>query len=286
MDGKITFILPTRNDCYSCSGPQAWEEQKKKILLPILSSKMSFPGSKFIVVEYCPYDWTPRVAEVISHNVNGVSVVTVGNNIDKHLKEDIKVKGTLNFYEHVAKHIGVILAKTKYVCVLNQDVILPEENVGNLLNALENGNVCLAKKCKIPYDAIERGVFDILSGVRFKRWEYTEVGLWGNGDFLMLSKEKYFEMGGLLLAHQNWAIDNEILFRNGLVDMHTLQSRNPMVTFSRPYEIVCLDHKTDGLERPFVQDTSDPYGRTAQLISPWIRKNINDLFYVEDVVTL
>ena len=101
----------------------------------------------------------------------------------------------------------------------------------------------------------------------------------------MLSKELYTKIGGLLMAHQNWAIDNEILLRSGLLEMNTLTSKTN-IQFTRPYEIICPQHETDGLGRPFVGDTSDPYAKNAKLISQNIVDKINDLYYIEKVEEL
>jgi hypothetical protein len=55
------------------------------------------------------------------------------------------------------------------------------------------------------------------------------------------------------------------------------------IQFSRPYQIVCPQHVTDGYGRPFIGDCSDPFARNATLISPNIKEKINNLYYVEKV---
>jgi hypothetical protein len=284
MTESITFILPTRNDEYSCSSENKEEEQIKKILLPIISSKINFPNSKFIIVEYCPKPDKKSIKELLKNKINNVKIVTIKNNLQHDLENDFTNK-KMNFYEHVSKHIGILVSDTKYICVLNQDVILSNKNINILLDNLKQDKICLAKKCKISYDCMKLEIKDILSNVYNNNYPYTEVGLWGNGDFLMLSKELYTKIGGLLMAHQNWAIDNEILLRSGLLEMNTLTSKTN-IQFTRPYEIICPQHETDGLGRPFVGDTSDPYAKNAKLISQNIVDKINDLYYIEKVEEL
>lgn len=279
MNNQITFILPTRNDEYSCSMQNKEEEQAKKVLLPILSSKKYFPNSKFIIIEYCPLKDKKPLKEILQGKIENVEIVTLKQELSFDLDIDFSIK-KMNFYEHVSKHIGVLLAETDYVCVLNQDVVLTKFNTEELLSELKQNKVCLAKKCKVTYECMNLEVEQIIEKINNRDFPYTEVGLWGNGDFLMLSKDLYNKMGGLLMAHQNWAIDNEILLRAGLRNMENIQSVSE-IQFSRPYEIVCPDHITDGLGRPFIGDVSDPFAMNAVLISPSIVEKINNLYYVE-----
>ena len=281
---KITFILPTRNDEYSCSSDNREEEQIKKILLPIISSKINFPNSKFIIVEYCPLPNKKSIKELLKDRINNIKIVTIKNDLQNDLENDLANK-KMNFYEHVSKHIGILIADSEYVCVLNQDVILSNKNTNFLLDNLKDNKICLAKKCKITYDCMKMEIKDILLNVYNNNYSYTEVGLWGNGDFLMLSKQLYTNVGGLLMAHQNWAIDNEILLRSGLSEMNSLAS-NTDIQFVRPYDIICPQHITDGLDRPFVGDVSDPYARNAKLISQNIVDKINNLDYIEKIENL
>ena len=284
MTDQITFILPTRNDEYSCSSNNKEEEQIKKILLPILSSKKYFPNSKFIVVEYCPYEDKKSIKELLYKKVENIKIVTIDKQLQYDLEKDFDNK-KMNFYEHVSKHIGVLIADTKYICVLNQDVCLTNKNKDEIISNLMLNKICLARKCKISYDSMKLDISDLLENIENNFYKYTEIGFWGNGDFLMMSKELYNNVGGLLMAHQNWAIDNEILLRAGLTDMHSLTS-NSSIKFCRPTDIVCPDHITDGKGRPFIGDVSDPFAKNSIKISDQIVNNINSLKYIKKIEEL
>jgi hypothetical protein len=281
MTDQITFILPTRNDEYSCSSENKEEEQTKKILLPILSSKKYFPNSKFIVVEYCPHENKKTIKELLSGKVENVKIITIDKQLQEDLEKDFDNK-KMNFYEHVSKHIGVLIADTKYICVLNQDVCLTNKNIQEILNSLEQNKICLARKCKITYESMKLSLSEMIENIEKNIYPYTEIGMWGNGDFLMMSKDLYSSIGGLLMAHQNWAIDNEILLRAGLTNMDALSSRS-QVKFCRPTDIVCPDHVTDGHGRPFIGDVSDPFARNSRKISEEIVNNINSLKYIKKI---
>jgi hypothetical protein len=150
--------------------------------------------------------------------------------------------------------------------------------------ALYEGAITLAYKCKVSYDLIDNSIDDIID--MFEREEtptVTEKGAWGNGDFLGMSKKTYNEIGGLLMAHQNWGVDNEILLKAGLMNMDPLAGRGPH-NFSRNYSFYCLDHVTDGQSRPFVGDVSNPWGIGAKPISREIVERLNE--FVEEITEL
>ena len=213
-----------------------------------------------------------------------VKIVTIGNGIDKVLLEDSELPA-MNFYEHLGKDYGVKHCDTEYFIVINQETILPTKSTDLLITSLQEGCISLAYKCKVSYDLIDLDVDGVID--LFENDEtvppITEVGVWGNGDFLGMSKDLYNEVGGLKMAHQNWGIDNEILLRAGLVNMNTLQS-NSSHKFSRNYSFFCLDHQTDGKDRPFVGNTTDPWAHSAKPISPDIVQTLDD--YIEEVISL
>lgn len=275
--------MASRNDNYSCRNRDNQDEQLKKVMLSIRSAQRSFPGSKFILVEYSPLPDKPRYKDILP-KMEDVRIVTIGNGIAKVLLEDSQLPA-MNFYEHLGKDYGINHCTTAHFIVINQETILPTKSRNQLVTSLQEGCIALAYKCKVSYDLIDQSVDEIID--LFEKDEtvppVTEVGVWGNGDFLGMSKDLYYEIGGLKMAHQNWGIDNEILLRAGLVNMNTLGSNGPH-KFSRNYSFFCLDHETDGKNRPFVGNTSDPWAHSAKPISPEIVESLDQ--YIEEVVEL
>lgn len=282
MINDLTFVMPSRNDNYSCRDRGNQDEQIKKVMLSIRSAERNFPGSKFILVEFCPLPGKPRYKDILP-KTNGLKILTLGKDLDKVLLEDSQIP-SMNFYEHLSKHMGIGISETEYFIVINQETILPSLGKEGLLGALREGTITLSYKCKVSYDLIDNSVDDIID--MFEKEEtptVTEKGAWGNGDFLGMSKKTYCDIGGLLMAHQNWGVDNEILLRAGLSNMEPLAARGPF-NFSRNYSFYCLDHVTDGQDRPFVGNCANPWAIGAKPISKEIVERLDE--FVEEITEL
>ena len=243
----ITFVMASRNDGYSCLSKNDENEQRYKIEVTINSAMMSFPNSKFILVDFCPIEGKKRLNELVSAYTN-LKVVTV----KPQLLIDLQNKCPnefMNFYEFVAKHIGQFFVETDNIIFVNQDTILIDKDVQSVVNDIRDDKIVVAWKDKIDYSYMN---YDILSLYLLCNNDnhpiIKEHGAWGNGDFLGISKKLYNDIGGYAMVHQNWATDNEILWRVGLKDMITLETSGN-IQITRPYSFFCLDHITDGWGR-------------------------------------
>lgn len=272
----ITFILASRNDGYACINNNWEEEQIKKIENCIYSSEKTFPNRKFILLDYCPPKNNKPLKELFTQYKN-VKVITLSDQLQVDLNNDNK-QDKINFYEFVAKHIGSLFVQTKYIIFINQDLIFPQENSEILINSLRADEINIAFRCKIDYGLINLPVdylYNLCNSPLKPQIKVYDV--YGNGDFLGISKEKYQKIGGYLLSHQNWAVDNEILFRLGIEDMHPVSMKKGVINkISRNYFTISLDHPEDAI------GASRKRGEDFVLISNEIIKNIKN--YIVDIV--
>lgn len=249
----LTFIMCSRNDGYACSVLDDWSiEQYRKIYSCIYSSQKTFLNSKFILIEPDPPENNKRFKELFA-DLKNLKIVT----IDKKLHEDLKHKSNgldLKFYEFIYKHIGAMLCKTEHLVFINQDILFPKQNSDKFIESIRSGEINICKRLKIDYNLINLETpkaYDLINSM-FKP-KVKSVDIYANGDFLAMKKNKYFSCGGYLLAYQNWGIDNEILDRLGLEDIHTMSLRRGTSNkISRVYDVYLLDHPVDlsGATRP------------------------------------
>lgn len=249
----ITFIMSSRNDGYACSVLEDWSlEQYRKIYSCIYSSQKTFPNSKFILVEPDPPEKNKKFKELF-FGLKNLKIVT----IDKKLHEDLKIKSNgidIKFYEFIYKHIGALLCDTEHLIFINQDMLFPKQNSDKFADSLRNGETNICRRLKIDYNLINletSKIYDLVNSA-FKP-KIKSIDIYANGDFLAMKKNKYFSCGGYLLAYQNWGIDNEILDRLGLDDIHTMSLKKGTINkISRIYDVYLLDHPVDpnGATRP------------------------------------
>lgn len=241
----ITFILTSRNDGYACN-KQNWEyEQFNKINCCIYSAQKTFPNCKFILVEYCPPRQNKRFKEIFSH-YSDVTIITLNEKLQQDLDMDSKV-GKIGFYEFVSKHIGSIYAKTKYIIFINQDLIFPKFTSQEFLDSLRNDEINIAFRNKIDYNLINlktEQLYDCIHSV-FKP-SIVNIDIYANGDFLAINKQIYEQLGGYLLCHRNWGVDNEILERIGIDNLQNLNIKNNLgFKINRVYQTFLLNHPID-----------------------------------------
>lgn len=241
----FTFILSSRNDLYACYTEDKELEQIKKIENCIYSSEKTFPNRKFILIDYNPPDDRKSLKDIFS-SYNNVRIVKILPALQEALEKENK-NGKIGFYEFVAKHIGSILSDTPNLVFINQDLVFPVRGREELIETTRQGKVNIAFRCKVDYNLINLGVPELYNLVNSQiPLQVKQYDVYGNGDFLAISKEKYNNIGGYLLSHQNWAVDNEILYRLGLENMHPVSMRKGVINeIVRTYATISLDHPED-----------------------------------------
>lgn len=250
----ITFILSSRNDGYACNKDSWQQEQYNKINCCIYSAQKTFPNSKFILVEYCPPQQNKRFKEMFS-NYSNLTILSLNEQLQNDLNNDSSI-GRINFYEFVSKHIGSLYAKTKYIVFINQDLIFPMETSQEFLNSLRNDEINIAFRNKIDYNLINlktEQLYDCLHS--FFAPTTLTVDIYANGDFLAINKDIYQQIGGYLLCHRNWGIDNEILERVGITDLNHLSTKpDSKYKVNRVYKTFLLNHPIDQVQNDRPRD--------------------------------
>jgi hypothetical protein len=252
----FTFILSSRNDGYSCVNKPWEDEQRKKIENCIYSSEKTFPNRKFILLDYNTPKQNKKLSDLFKGYKN-LKIISVGQKLQDDLNADNKEK-KITFYEFIAKHLGSLFCETENMIFINQDLVFPLKNRELLINSIRNNEVNVAFRCKVDYNLINLSVeklYDLCNSPFSPQIKIADV--YGNGDFLGIKKEKYESLGGYLLSHQNWAVDNEILYRLGLTNMHPIQQKaDSAMKIVRNYATISLDHPEDpiGVERKKGED--------------------------------
>jgi hypothetical protein len=246
----ITFILASRNDGYACNKDNWQFEQYNKINCCIYSAQKTFPESKFILIEYCPPKQNKRFKEMFS-NYSNLTILTLNESLQEDLDKD-NSGGKINFYEFISKHIGSMYVKTKYIVFINQDLFFPLETSEHFLESLRKDEINIAYRNKINYNLINlktEQLYDCLNSVFCPNT--INIDIFANGDFLAINKNIYNEIGGYLLCHRNWGVDNEILERVGVVDLNKLTLKNDSkYKINRVYKTFLLDHPAEINDRP------------------------------------
>jgi len=272
----ITFVLSSRNDGYACVNTDWQQEQIRKIENCIYSSEKTFPNRKFILLDYNPPSNNKKLKDIFTQYKN-LKIITLSDQLQTDLNSDNKQQ-KINFYEFVAKHIGSLYVETKYIIFINQDLIFSKENSEILVNSLRSDEINIAFRCKIDYSLINLPVDYVYNICNSNlRPQIKVYDIYGNGDFLGISKEKYNKIGGYLLSHQNWAVDNEILYRLGLDNMHPITMKKGVINkIVRNYHAIALDHPEDPT------GAARKRGEDYVLISNDIVKNLKN--YITDIV--
>jgi hypothetical protein len=241
----FTFILASRNDGYACLNQDWQQEQIKKIECCIYSSEKTFPNRKFILLDYNPPKQNKKLKELFS-NYKNLKIITINENLQNDLNADNK-EGKISFYEFVAKHIGSLYCETENMVFINQDLVLPENKKDIFAESVRSGEINIAYRCKVDYNLINLSthkLYDLCNSPFAPTIKQYDV--YGNGDFLAIKKEKYEKIGGYLLSHQNWAVDNEILLRMGLEQYEPVTMKKGVINkIVRHYYAFSLDHPED-----------------------------------------
>lgn len=241
----FTFIMASRNDGYACSNKNWKSEQIKKIESCIYSSEKTFPDRRFILLDYNPPEENEKLSDIFK-NYKNLKVITIDKKLQYDLDNDNQGK-KVSFYEFVAKHLGSLYCETENIIFINQDIIFPTEGSEKLVESVRMGKINLSYRCKVDYSLINLPINKLydLCNSPFKP-DIKQYDVYGNGDFLAIKKEKYEKIGGYLLSHQNWAVDNEIIYRLGVQEMHNLSMKKGVInSVERSYKMFSLDHPED-----------------------------------------
>lgn len=246
MYRDLSFVLATRVDGYGCRRGDDLDEVCKKRQVVVDSVQTNYPGATLVLVDM--FSDGPALADVLSLRPP-TTILTVPKRWQRLLMED-SGNEAMAFYEFLGKDLGIRVAvRTPYFAAVNQDCII--KRCEDKMEALRRGAMVLARRRKVLYGQLIEGesqrlVDQVNDGeIRGKHISYVS-----NGDYLAWNVEAYVRCGGYKLCHQQWAIDNEILYRLGMPKASLNHFENDRVSMQRLVDIYHFNHPKGDHGRP------------------------------------
>lgn len=204
----FSWILSTRNDLYGGEVPGVPNPTMKRLIVTV-ESILRLPGEhEVIVVDFCS---SGPVAAYLT-DYPSVKVVTVKKEAIDLLQAESGDE-RLTFYEYLAKDIGVKTSKGDYLIICNPDNVFPAKMFDLVETAREKGYIARAARYEIDRDILTEDVKEIVD--RGDTGEFIIMGefMTAAGDFTGISRKTYNKLGGYLMVHGNWHLDNEFIKR-------------------------------------------------------------------------
>lgn len=202
----ISFVLSSRNDGYGGTYKN-FNTTMRRLQLSLDSIyALQFPQYEVIVVEWSPLEKLKRIKDEIHIN-EFTKILTVPSHIAARIGDEIEKP--IPFYEYIAKHIGIINSKYDIICVCNPDNIFPSDWFISAVVFANHNQLVRAIRREIATENLELSASEILSKAARNELQVLREFTTAGGDFGMLKKEHYFNIGGYRLCHGNWDVDNE-----------------------------------------------------------------------------
>ncbi len=120
----ISFIVATRNDDHG--GNMSYKNQYFVDRWSYLTKKFNL-SSELIIVEWNPPDNRPKLVDQIKlpklNNDQKIKFITIPNSVHKKFKNSDK----LNFFQMIAKNVGIRKAEGEFILCTNIDIIFSDE---------------------------------------------------------------------------------------------------------------------------------------------------------------
>jgi hypothetical protein len=237
----LSWVLTSRDDNFggNCEGVENYTMRRLEVTIgSIISLNVE---SEIIVVDFCPLPDRP-ISKYIGNLP--VKIITVKPELLDVLKEDCP-EPKMNFYEYVAKHIGSTKATGDYLILCNPDNIFPKVNFDEVIEDLKKGYIVRAVRCEIDRSYAKDTILQLVNMANKDEFEVMGRFNTAAGDFTAISKEAYQKLGGYLMLHGNWHLDNEFLSRAKLLGYEV----------SVPYTHYHLNHEESIINRATLDTT-------------------------------
>lgn len=203
----ISWILTTRNDQYGGQVEGVINATMKRLRITVESISRLKGEHEIVVVDFGSIGTVSNF--LTDYNVKNVWIhpdavdALIDENDDKNM----------SFYEYVAKDIGIMHSEGNNIIICNPDNIFPERDFEFVEQALDMGYIVRAKRYEIDRDILLENINEIVD--RGETGEFKVIGefLGAAGDFTAIKRKHYDELGGYLMVHGNWHLDNELLER-------------------------------------------------------------------------
>jgi GT2 family glycosyltransferase len=120
----ISFVLATRNDNHG-------GDLLKRLERFIHFFDISFNDTPSNFYELVVVDWNPpgrskRISEAIDWDkIRSARHIVIDSNEHKRIEESAKLKRPM--YDYIARNVGINAAQGRFICILNQDIILSSQ---------------------------------------------------------------------------------------------------------------------------------------------------------------
>jgi hypothetical protein len=203
----FSVILVSRNDNYECHLGIENEIIKRTMMTYDSLMSVSEVDFEFVLVDYGSYP--TRLSDHIKEsNIKHCYIQPTGIDFLNGLFGEHQN----DFYEYIAKDIGIHVSDHDLVLITNIDLIFMDKITDKCIESVRNNSVLTAKKSDIPYDFVTKTA-DVIAN------EYAQ----GNvpiltthpcthaGDYTFVSKENYFEVGGFEYVPRNVHVDSKLI---------------------------------------------------------------------------
>lgn len=190
--------------------PIAGRHETLSYLLRSLDWQRQIDGFEVLICCWGPDDFT-RALEVVRATLPRASVVGL--------------RRTGRFEEALAKNVLADLARTKWLCLLNSDIVLHPQALARALSAAnaQAGSYVFSNKSKLDSDSTEKlragWSAKVLSQIPYEPMQRAEevpgvdARVFGNGDFLFIDRATYMAVGGYDEEFCGWGYADQDLLR-------------------------------------------------------------------------
>lgn len=207
----ISWVLTSRDDGYESEGVENYTMKRLNFTLGSIYA-LGF-DSEVILVEFCPGLNDISLKDKVNHYP--VKVITVKRELLDLLQEE-STPLKLPFYEYLAKDIGIKKAKGEYIIVCNPDNIFPSTNFDEAIKDMEKGYIVTGMRNEIDKEYANLDMPTLLKMAQNGEFKVMQGFTTASGDFMGLQRQLYAKIGGFLMVHGNWHLDNEFVDRTRL----------------------------------------------------------------------
>jgi len=206
----ISWVMATRNDGYGGKDADGRDYTMRRLAITA-ESIARLPGeNEIIVVEWNPPTDRKPVRAFLSGAT--VRVITVSPRLQVALDADNSGK-PLPFYEYVAKHVGIGLAKGDRIIMCNPDNVFPVRGYGAVLAAFAAGSIVRADRLAIARSYASIDLPDLFALGERGDLTVSRTFTGATGDFCGFTRTQYNAVGGFAHRHGNVGLDNDFLRR-------------------------------------------------------------------------
>jgi hypothetical protein len=258
----ISLVLSARNDGYGGNRVDIENFAMRRLKITLSSIQNISPKFEIVVVEWAPDSNRKPIIDFIK--TIPAKIITVDPQFQIELQKN-NTNSTLNFYEYVAKHIGILRSQFENIIICNPDNIFPKGCFSIVQDAFKKRDIIRAIRKEIHRNNVMNPIKELLKSAEDQTFNVRRDFNRAAGDFCGFTKQQYFSVGGFARVHGNAGCDNEILNRFAAKGYHINQR----------YHHYHINHDYSGSEAPGRSKTFLDHKKIPDYFFNSIEKYIN-----------